>query len=87
MIAAARKYDRCVQMGMQRRSAPAIIEGIQKLHEGAISRVYHARCFYASLRGSTIAGKQANLPKDIDLDLWQGPAPRVPEAKDYVHYN
>jgi len=87
MIAAARKYNRCVQMGTQRRSSPAIIEGMQKLHDGAIGRVYHARCYYASLRGPTIAGKQAKQPDQIDLDLWQGPAPRVPEAKDFVHYN
>ena len=36
MVAAAKNYDRAVQMGSQRRSTPGVIEGITKLHEGVI---------------------------------------------------
>ena len=32
MIAAARKHDRAVQMGVQRRSTPGVIEAMTKLH-------------------------------------------------------
>ena len=40
MVEAARKYQRIVQHGTQCRSSPNIREGIQKLREGAIGRVY-----------------------------------------------
>jgi predicted dehydrogenase len=39
-VEAARKYNRVVQMGAQRRSAPILTQGIEKLHEGIIGRVY-----------------------------------------------
>ena len=42
-VAAAQRYDRVVQHGTQIRSATAIREGIQKLHEGLIGDIYMAR--------------------------------------------
>ena len=42
-VAAAQKYGRMVQHGTQIRSATAVREGIQKLHEGLIGDVYMAR--------------------------------------------
>ncbi|MBL8868020.1 MAG: Gfo/Idh/MocA family oxidoreductase, partial [Planctomycetia bacterium] len=38
LVAAARKHNRVVQMGNQRRSWPKVQEAIQKLHEGVIGR-------------------------------------------------
>ncbi|HYW80145.1 MAG TPA: Gfo/Idh/MocA family oxidoreductase, partial [Thermoguttaceae bacterium] len=35
-VAAARKHDRVVQIGTQRRSYPGLIEAIAKLHDGVI---------------------------------------------------
>src|ERR1051325_1348289 len=47
IVAAARKYNRIAAHGTQSRSAPALREGIQKLHEGIVGDVYMARglCF------------------------------------------
>ena len=42
MIAAARKHNRAVQMGSQRRSTPGVIEAMAKLHDGVIGNVYCA---------------------------------------------
>ena len=42
MVQAARKHNRAVQMGSQRRSGPGTIEAMQKLREGVIGRVYLA---------------------------------------------
>jgi len=50
MIEAARKYKRIVQHGTQCRCSPNIREGIQKLHEGVIGRVYMARGIAVKLR-------------------------------------
>ncbi len=87
MIGAAQRHGRCVQMGTQRRSAPTIVQAVQKLHEGIIGRVYAAQCSYSSLRGPIGKGKRVQVPSHIDYELWQGPAPRRPYFDNVVHYN
>ena len=86
MVQAARKYNRAVQVGTQRRSSEGIRHAIAKLHEGVIGRVYLVRCWYDSTRGSIGLGKLVNVPPHIDYDLWQGPAPRRPYRDNVVHY-
>jgi len=85
-IEAARKYNRVVQMGAQRRSAPILTQGIQKLHEGIIGRVYTAKTWYTNARKSSSL-TPGNVPSWLDYELWQGPAPRMPFKEGLIHYN
>jgi predicted dehydrogenase len=87
MVEAARKHDRAVQMGTQRRSGPGTNEAIGELHGGAIGRVYLVRSWYNNARGSIGRGKPAAVPGNLDYELWQGPAPRLPYLDNRVHYN
>ncbi len=87
LIEAARKHNRCVQMGNQRRSGDKIIEGIKLLHEGRIGRVYYSRSWYAATRGPIGKGTPAEVPPHINYELWQGPAPRQPFTSNRLHYN
>jgi len=85
-VMAARKYDRVVQMGAQRRSAPVLRQGIEQLHKGIIGRVYMAKTWYTNERKPNFL-KAAPVPDWLDYDLWQGPAPRMPYRDGLIHYN
>ncbi|HEX4612674.1 MAG TPA: Gfo/Idh/MocA family oxidoreductase [Urbifossiella sp.] len=87
LVAAARRADRRVQMGNQRRSFPKVIEGIQALREGIIGRVYFAQSWYTNNRPTIGTGMAKDPPAGLDYALWQGPAPAKPFKSNYLHYN
>jgi predicted dehydrogenase len=87
LVAAARKADRRVQMGNQRRSYPKIVEAMQALREGVIGRVYFAQSWYTNNRPSIGKGEAGPPPAGLDYELWQGPAPPRAFKSNYLHYN
>ncbi len=87
MIAAARKHNRAVQLGTQRRSMPGVIEGIERLKSGELGRVLFSRGWYNNSRPSIGIGKSAPVPEWLDYNLWQGPAPEQGYRSNVVHYN
>jgi len=86
-IQAARKHDRIVMMGSQRRSWPAVIEAIELIHSGRIGNVAYARTWYNNRRNSIGHGQPVDVPPTLNWDLWQGPAPRQPFVDNIVPYN
>ncbi len=87
LIAAARKYNRIVQHGVQLRSSEAIREAVQKLRDGAIGDVYMGRVNIFKWRPPLEAAPDENPPNDLDYNLWVGPGKWRPYSRRHVHYN
>jgi predicted dehydrogenase len=87
LIKAVEKYKKVYQMGNQKRSSPLHREAIQAIHEGVIGQPYLGKCWYSNSRKSIGYGKPAPIPKWLDYELWQGPAPRRPYTDNIIHYN
>jgi predicted dehydrogenase len=73
-------------MGTQRRSWPALVQGIGKIHDGVIGETLYARTWYNNRRKPVGKGKVTPTPDWLDWDLWQGPAPRKEFKDNVVHY-
>jgi predicted dehydrogenase len=77
MLAAARKYNRVVQIGTQRRSTPHLIEARDIVKQGKLGVIGHVEIF--SYGGGRPTNPQpAPVPDTLDWDFWLGPAPVVP---------
>lgn len=87
LVAAAKKYNKSIQMGNQRRSWPNVAEAISELKKGIIGRPYFGKGWYTNNRESIGVGKETAVPDWLNWDLWQGPAPRKSFKDNIVHYN
>ena len=87
MIAAAHKYNRIVQHGVQLRSSEAVREAVAKLNEGIIGDVYMARATIFKWRPKLENFPNTEAPKDLDYNLWVGPGKYRPYSQNHVHYN
>jgi len=87
LVAAAKKYNKVVQMGNQQRSSPHTIEIINEIHNGVIGTPYKAVAFYVNERGEVPLQKKAPAPAGLDWELFQGPAPRRDYTIETWDYN
>ncbi len=82
MQAAAKKYGRVVQVGLQRRSTPHLIAAKREIiQSGKLGKIAHAElCCYYHMR--TRENPPAIEPPEyLDFDMWTGPAPLRPYNK------
>ena len=79
MLAAARKYKRVVQVNMQRRSTPHLIEARDRIiKEGRLGKVGSVEiCCYYHMRARGNPPDMAP-PEHLDYEMWTGPAPMRP---------
>ena len=81
MVEAARRHGRVVQVGLQRRSTPHLVEAKQqfvdtgKLGKVGLVEIY---CYY-HMR-ATGNPPDTTPPTYLDYDMWTGPAPMRPRA-------
>ncbi len=87
MVEAARKYNRIVQGGTQRRSSGGYRKAIQLLHDGIIGDIYLSRWLLIGNRKSIGHQPPSPPPAHLDWNLWLGPAPQQQHHANLVHYN
>ena len=78
MLAAARKYKRVVQVGMQRRSTPHLIEARENIvAAGKLGKIAYVDicCYIRPNRGNP---PDTDPPAYLDYEMWTGPAPMRP---------
>lgn len=87
MVEAARKYERVVQLGTQRRSTPHVSDAIAYVQSGSLGKIGQARAWIHQKRGSIGKGSPGAVPAGVDYAMWQGPAPDRPFYANRFHYN
>jgi predicted dehydrogenase len=82
MVAAARKHNRVVQVGTQRRSTPHLVEALNRvIKEDKLGHIGHVDiCCYYHMRARENPPDEAP-PSNLDYELWTGPAPMRPYNK------
>jgi len=87
-VEAARKYNRIVQTGTQKRSDEGLIEAFKYIREGNLGAIKWARGFCYKPRGSIgkVNGPQP-IPASVNYDLWCGPADMLPLMRKNLHYD
>jgi predicted dehydrogenase len=80
MVAAARKHQRVVQVGLWQRSNLHFQQAVQIVRDGLIGKVTFVRTWnYGNSFPAGIGSPpDAAPPAGLDWDMWLGPAPKVP---------
>jgi predicted dehydrogenase len=79
MLAAARKYKRVVQVGMQRRSTPHLIHARDRIiKEGKLGTVAFVEIYCYYHMRATQNPPDSQPPANLDYEMWTGPAPMRP---------
>jgi predicted dehydrogenase len=88
MVKAARKYNRIVQSGTQRRSDTGLMEALEYIRAGNLGKINLVRGIIYVRRDSIgkVTGPQP-IPETVDYNLWSGPAPMAPLMRKNLHYD
>jgi predicted dehydrogenase len=82
MLAAARKYKRVVQVGMQRRSTPHLAAARDRIiREGRLGTIAYVEIYCYYHMRATENPPDTPPPAELDYEMWTGPAPMRPFNK------
>ena len=91
-VETARKYNRIVQHGTQSRSDMKVAKVVAAIASGKLGKLLISRalCYKAgggpSTRGDIGFRPHMPPPKELDFNLWLGPAREQPYHENIVHY-
>jgi predicted dehydrogenase len=78
MVAAARRYNRIVQVGTQNRSAPYNLLARDYVKSGKLGRIALIKVYNLEPGQAFRLGEPGSPPAGLDWDRWLGPAPVRP---------
>jgi predicted dehydrogenase len=79
MLAAARQNNRVVQVGLQRRSTPHLVEAKERfIDEGKLGKIALVEIYCYYHMRATANPPDTAPPANLDYDAWTGPAPMRP---------
>ena len=88
LTAAARRSDRIIAAGTQKRSDPGLVEALAALHAGELGAIKLVRGFCYKLRKPIgLVSQPVEVPSTVDLDLFCGPAPLERPVRERFHYD
>ncbi len=88
MLAAARKYDRVVQVGQWQRSHKHWQDAIDFVKSGKLGKIRLVKTWAYQGWMKTIPVKpDSAVPKGVDYDMWLGPAPKRAFNENRFHFN
>jgi predicted dehydrogenase len=83
---AARKYNRMVQVGTQRRSMEHVRSAVELVAGGRIGKVPLIKAWINQIRIDIGNPPDGTPPPGVDYDTWLGPAPKRPFNENRFHY-
>ena len=87
IVEVARAHNRICQAGTQNRSRGDLAAAAKYIREGKLGDVTLARTIVYGNRKSIGPKKKIDIPKDIDFNLWLGPAAREEITRPNLHYD
>ena len=88
LVNAARKYKKIVQTGTQARSAKCIQDAVKWVQAGNLGKIITSRglCYKRRKSIGDVADTK-EVPREVDYNLWLGPAPKKPLTRERLHYD
>jgi predicted dehydrogenase len=88
MLAAARKYERVVQVGQWQRSHKHWQDAIDFVQSGKLGKIRLVKTWAYQGWMKTLNPKpDSAAPKGVDYDMWLGPAPKRPFNPNRFHFD
>jgi predicted dehydrogenase len=86
MVEAARKYNRIVQVGLNNRSDVRVRSAMDFVRKGSFGPAYRSKAIIYRGRHSIGKVQESSIPKGVNWDLYQGPAPYRAFTLNRFHY-
>ncbi len=88
MVAAAKKYNRIIQIGTQSRASTSLDEAVAFVRDGNLGKIRYAlgTC-YKPRQAVAKRDKPLEIPATLHYDLWCGPAEKQDLYRNSVHYD
>src|SRR5579863_1018510 len=84
---AARKYNRVVQVGTQRRSMEHLKSAVDYVASGKLGKICMVKAWMCQVRSTIGNPPDGPAPSGVDYDVWLGPAPARAFNPNRFHYN